>query len=399
VCLVMRVPKAWALVFVSLVLICILSFFTVGPFLFDKASNSFIPPPYEWTQEAEQVHQQLFIADLHADPLMWDRDLLDRHNYGTVDIPRLLEGNVALQMFTVVTKRPWNFSTSGGISGDSFDLMTLLSIAQLRPFATWISLKERALYQASKLHDTAQGSEGRLVVVKSREDLRRYVQQRTANKELVAALLGMEGVHSLEGKIENVEVFYDAGFRMMGLTHHFDNEVGTSGTGEAILQEKPHGLSEFGERVIQRMEELNMIVDLAHASGALIDDVLKIAKRPIIVSHTGVKGTCDGLRNLADEHLLGIAATRGVIGIGYWETAVCQGDVEAIVDAIEYTAILVGTEHVALGSDFDGFVGTPFDTTGIGQITDRLLTKRFSMEDIKLIMGENVLRVLEETLP
>ena len=112
----MRVPKAWALVFVSLVLICILSFFTVVPFFFDKASNSFIPPPYEWTQEAEQVHQQLFIADLHADPLMWDRDLLDRHNYGTVDIPRLLEGNVALQMFTVVTKRPWNFSTSGGIS-------------------------------------------------------------------------------------------------------------------------------------------------------------------------------------------------------------------------------------------------------------------------------------------
>ena len=77
----------------------------------------------------------------------------------------------------------------------------------------------------------------------------------------------------------------------------------------------------------------------------------------------------------------------------------CQSDVEAIVDAIEYTAILVGTEHVALGSDFDGFVGTPFDTTGIGQITDRLLTKRFSMADIKLIMGENVLRVLEETLP
>jgi len=395
----MKMPKRWTVVIISLVVIGILSFFAVVPSLVDTSANKFVPPPYEWPQETERVHRQLFIADLHADPLMWDRDLLDRHNYGQVDIPRLILGNVALQMFTVVTKRPWNFSTSGGISGDSFDLMTALSIAQLRPFATWISLKERALYQASRLHDTAQRSEGRLVLVKSREDLRRYLQQRKANKELVAGLLGIEGAHSLEGKVQNVDVLFDAGFRMIGLTHHFDNEVGTSATGVAILQEKPHGLSEFGERVIQRMEELNMIVDLAHASGALIDDVLKIAKRPIVVSHTGVKGTCDRLRNLADEHLLGIAVTGGIIGIGYWETAVCKTDVEAIVEAIEYTVKLVGIEHVALGSDFDGFVGTPFDSTGIGQITDLLLTKKFSLEDIELIMGENVRRVLEETLP
>lgn len=395
----MKMPKRWAVVIISLVLIGILSFFTFVPSLVDTSANKFPPPPYEWPQETERVHRQLFIADLHADSLLWNRDLLDHHNYGQVDIPRLILGNVALQMFTVVTKRPWDFSVSGGISGDSFDLVTALSIAQLRPFATWISLKERALYQASKLHDTAQRSEGRLVLVKSKEDLKRYLQQRKANKELVAGLLGIEGAHSLEGKVQNVDVLFDAGFRMIGLTHHFDNEVGTSTTGVAILQERPHGLSDFGERVIQRMEELNMIVDLAHASGALIDDVLKIAKRPIIVSHTGVKGTCDGLRNLADEHLLGIAATGGVIGIGYWETAVCKTDVEGIVDAIEYTAKLVGTEHVALGSDFDGFVGTPFDSTGIGQITDLLLTKKFSLEEIELIMGENVRRVLEETLP
>src|SRR5690606_13081953 len=118
-----------------------------------------------------------------------------------------------------------------------------------------------------------------------------------------------------------------------------------------------------------RLEEKHMLVDLAHASKPLIDDVLAIAKRPLLVSHTGVAGTCPGPRNLSDEHLQGIAATGGVIGIGYWDAAVCATSVEAIVRAIRYAADKVGVKHVALGSDFNGTVHTPFDSTGLAQIT------------------------------
>jgi len=151
--------------------------------------------------------------------------------------------------------------------------------------------------------------------------------------------------------------------------------------------------------MIKRMEAKRMIVDVAHASAAVIDDVLAMATRPVLVSHSGVKGTCDNQRNLSDEQLKGIAGTGGVIGIGYWETAVCGTDAKAIAKAIRYTANLVGVDHVGLGSDFDGAVVTPFDTTGLVQITDALLAEGFNDDEIGRIMGRNVLRVLIQNLP
>jgi microsomal dipeptidase-like Zn-dependent dipeptidase len=147
------------------------------------------------------------------------------------------------------------------------------------------------------------------------------------------------------------------------------------------------------------MEAKKMTVDLAHASAKTIDDVLAIATRPVVVSHTGVKGTCDNQRNLSDEQLKGIARTGGVIGIGYWETAVCGKDAKAIAQAIRYTANLVGVEHVGLGSDFDGAIAAPFDTTGLVQITDALIAEGFSDDEIGKIMGRNALRVLIQNLP
>jgi microsomal dipeptidase-like Zn-dependent dipeptidase len=142
-----------------------------------------------------------------------------------------------------------------------------------------------------------------------------------------------------------------------------------------------------------------MIVDVAHASARTIDDVLEIATRPVFVSHSGVKGTCDNQRNLSDEHLKGIARTGGVIGIGFWDTAVCGKDATAIAKGIRYAANLIGVDHVGLGSDFDGAVITPFDASGLVQITDALLAEGFSDDDIGKIMGRNVLRLLIQNLP
>ncbi|MFQ5902817.1 MAG: dipeptidase [Candidatus Binatia bacterium] len=384
-----------ALAIILLLLIGAVAFFTIVPREVAKWMNPVVsPPPYDASKRATQLHQSLFIADLHADSLLWNRDLLDYGTYGHVDIPRLIKGNVALQAFTVVTKVPRGRKIAGGTPSDSLDLITLLSISQLWPVSTWTSLKQRALYQSGRLHETAARSNGKLVLVKSSRDLEQYVEQRKDNPNMVGGFLGIEGAHCLEGKLENVDVLFDAGFRMMGLTHHFDNELGCSAHGE-----RKCGLSQFGKQVVQRMQELKMTVDLAHASSALTVDVLDMATRPILVSHTGVRGTCNNQRNLSDEQIRRIAQTGGVIGIGYWATAVCGTDAESIAKAIRYTADLVGVDHVALGSDYDGAVRAAFDTTGIVQITEALLAQDFSEGEIRKMMGENVLRGLKEALP
>ena len=204
----------------------------------------------------------------------------------------------------------------------------------------------------------------------------------------------MEGLHALEGDLANLDVFYDAGYRMLGLAHSFDNEV----AGSAAGLEKG-GLTDLGRAVVRRMEERHVLVDLAHVAPASIDDVVDMATRPVVVSHTGVQGTCPGPRNLADRHVRRIAETGGVIGIGYWEGAVCSIELKAIIRAIRYVADLVGVEHVALGSDFDGTVHTLFDTTGLVLITEALLNGGFSEDEVGLIMGGNVLRLLMEMLP
>ncbi|MFB3134057.1 MAG: dipeptidase, partial [Rhodothermales bacterium] len=159
------------------------------------------------------------------------------------------------------------------------------------------------------------------------------------------------------------------------------------------------GLTELGRQVIRRMEERHILVDLAHVSPQSIDEILEMATRPVVVSHTGVQGTCAGVRNLSDRHLQRIADNGGVIGIGYWDGALCSVALDALVRAIRYVVDRAGVEHVALGSDFDGTTHTPFDTTGLVLLTEALLEDGFSEEEVGLIMGGNVLRLLKETLP
>jgi len=128
-------------------------------------------------------------------------------------------------------------------------------------------------------------------------------------------------------------------------------------------------------------------------------DVTAIATRPLLVSHTGVKGTCNNPRNLSDDELRAVARTGGVIGIGLWETATCGTDAAATARAIRYAVQIVGVDHVALGSDFDGAVTSPFDASGWSLVTDALLKEGFSEQEIRKIMGENVVRLLRTDLP
>lgn len=347
------------------------------------------------SENARELHPRLFVADLHCDVLMWNRNILERGSHGHVDLPRLVEGNVALQVFSAVTKIPLIPRHTG--NSDRTDGMTLLAVAQRWPRPTWSSLAERALHQARKLHDFAAKPDGdgdRMTVVKTTMELDRFTERRQTRPDTVAGILLLEGSHALEGDIDNLDRLHEAGFRMMGLVHLFDNEVG--GSMHGITR---GGLTDFGRRVVRRMDELGTIVDLAHASTRLIADVLETTKRPVVVTHTGVLGTCDTPRNLSDDDVRRIAQAGGVIGIGFWKTAVCGTDVGAIVRAIRYVADIVGVDHVALGSDFDGAVKTPFDASGLVHVTGALVEDGFSHDEISNIMGGNALRLLRATLP
>lgn len=387
-----RTRRILAFALGALLLLALLTFGVVPGVLARRANRTLDGAAGPVSAEAARIQATLVAADLHADALLWDRDLLRRGSWGHVDVPRLIEGHVAMQAFTVVTKTPWEMNIVSN-TGDS-DAITLLAILQAWPPRTWGSLTERALHQAGKLHRFAADSGGRLAIVRTREELRGFLQDRDPAEESVAGFLGLEGAHALEGDLANVDRLYEAGFRMFGLTHFFDNEVGASAHGVS-----GSGLSDFGARVLGRMEELGITADLAHASPALIDDVLARATRPVLVSHTGVKGTCDNQRNLDDGRLTAIAAKGGVVGIGLWETALCGTTPADWARAVRYAVDVAGVDHVGIGSDWDGAVTAILDASQTVHLTQALLDQGFSEEEIRRIMGGNVVRVLLETLP
>ena len=359
----------------------------------DRRVNTIIPRPRpDVSEAARRLHPRLLVADLHADTLLWARDPLERSPRGHVDVPRLREGNVALQAFTVVTKAPRHLNIE--TNDDRSDNVTLLAMAQRWPPATWFSLKERALYQARRLETAAARSGGRLTVVRSRSDLAAFLLRRRAEPGIVAGLLGLEGAHALEDDPANLGALFAAGFRMVGLVHFFDNELGGSAHGV-----RKGGLTVKGRDLVRRLEERRMLLDLAHASPDTIHDALAAATRPVVVSHTGVRGTCDNGRNLDDDALRGVARTGGLVGIGFWQTAVCGTGGPAVARAIRYASGVAGIDHVALGSDFDGAVAEPFDATGLVEVTDALLAEGFTEAQVEQVMGGNVFRLLAEALP
>jgi membrane dipeptidase len=368
-------------------------FFLILPGVVDRHMNRVRQTgPYSLQPATAALHQRLLIADLHADSLLWQRDLLQHQPHGQVDLPRLEAGNIALQMFTIVTKTPRNRNIDS--NDDTTDNLTLKAVAERWPIKSWGSLSERTLYQAKKLADFAAASQGRLSLIRNRADLAAFLQRRTREPGIAAAMLGVEGAHALDGKLENLDRLYDAGIRMMAPTHFFDNDIAGSAHGR-----NKTGLTEKGRAMIRRMEQKHILLDLAHASDQTITDALAMSTRPVLVSHTGVKGTCNNRRNLSDAQLRAIAAKGGVIGIGFWDDAVCGKDVAAIARAIIYTIGVVGVQHVALGSDFDGAVTVPFDAAGLGLLTGALQQQGMSESDIALVMGGNVFRLLSTNLP
>ncbi|MCL6270415.1 dipeptidase [Sansalvadorimonas sp. 2012CJ34-2] len=381
----------------GVLLICILVLlllWLVPPFVERSKNQVEDHGPFALSDQTVALHKTLLVADLHADSLLWSRDLRKKSTYGHVDLPRLREGNVAIQVFPAVTKSPRGMNYESN-EADAPDNIKLLAMAQLWPPKTWDSILERAYYQAEKLAYLEENEPESLKIIRTRSDLKMVLAER-ANRgsQKVAALLAMEGAHPFEGKLTNIQNLYNVGYRMAGLQHFFDNELGGSLHGTS-----GEGLTAFGRAAVVLMDDMNMIIDVAHSSPQVVKDTLAITERPVIVSHTGMRGLCDTPRNISDSLMRLIANKGGLIGIGYWADASCDTSPEGIAKMIRYAVDVVGVDHVALGSDFDGAVTTGFDTSELPALTQALMFAGFKEPEIRKVMGENVRDFFLKWLP
>ena len=359
----------------------------------ERGMNPVGPTPAEAVSgRALALHATLRVADLHADSLLWGRDLLVRGDRGHVDVPRLIEGGVALQVLSMPVKTPRGLNIERNT--DASDQVLAIALAKRWPPATWGRLLPRVRHLADRAYRFADESGGAFRIIASQADLAAYLAEREANPAMTAGMLSIEGAHALDDDPANVDVVADAGIRMISPAHFFDTAFGGSAHGV-----EQGGLTEKGRDMVRRMEARGVILDVAHASARTIDDALAIATRPVVASHTGVRGVCDNARNLSDEHLDGIAATGGLVGIGFWETASGGPYPADIARSIAYAIGRIGVDHVGLGSDWDGAVPVPFDAANVVRLTDALLAVGLDDTAIRAVMGENVLRVLATALP
>lgn len=386
--------KLWIGGALAIVLLLLLAVNQFGPEYLEKSVNQIVPAQLPTvSDEADKLHDSLIIGDWHSDSTLWDRDLTEKSDYGHMDVPRLQAGNVAIQMFTSVTKSPagQNYESN---ETSAEDRITSLVVMQAWPIKTWSSLTERAIYQSERLKGFAEKSPDDLKLVLTKADLTAVLAKRTGGSKQVAALLGTEGSHALDGDLKNVQRLYDHGFRMMSLQHFFDNKLGGSLHGTS-----GEGLSEFGRAAVKKINELQIILDVSHSAEQVVKDTLALSTRPLVVSHTGFKGHCDSARNIPDDLMKAIAAKGGLIGVGYWDGAMCEISPKNIVAAMRYGIDLVGVEHVALGSDYDGSTEVQFDTSKLAVLTQEMINAEFTESEIRAVMGENMLRFLQENLP
>jgi microsomal dipeptidase-like Zn-dependent dipeptidase len=375
------------------------------------------------------LHRSMFVADLHADTLLWDRDLLERNNHGHIDLPRMQQGGLGLQVFTLVTDTPRETANPDPavdhcIYATSRNLAALLTVMESRPPRAWFNLRARAFDQAGKLlaaerRSRQQGYHGpELMVVRSAADLARLLARRAAGEQVVGGMLGVEGAHWVgQGDADEattraqVQELFNLGVRVFAPTHRFDNALG--GASEGCTG---RGLTEQGRWALLEAERLGMVVDLAHASSATLRDAVALLAQPVVVSHTGVQDGCEGvcyrLRNLSDDEIRLVAAKGGLIGAGYWPEAVGPNGMQDILRVMRqvsralqqpaFKAAYPGLDphaHLALGSDFDGAVETPIDVAGLPALTWAMARGGMTEAQLRQAAGGNACRLLANRLP
>ncbi|WP_394827521.1 dipeptidase [Pendulispora albinea] len=328
------------------------------------------------SDEAKAVHAAYPAVDLHADTLMWTRwlgyDLHARHTPplpwaalgGHVDIPRMREGGMAAQFFSLVSL-PLRERGAGLARAVDEQIDALVEAIERRPRA--------------------------LRLVKRADEIRAC-----EDEGQVAALLGIEGAHALEGDLDRVAHFARRGVRYMGLLHFSANEAGFPAYGRGRDDER--GLTAWGRDLVARCEDASVLVDLAHINRRGFLDACAMATRPPIVSHTGVLGVFDHWRNIDDAQLRAVADKGGCVGVIFYPRYLGGNGLEPVVKHMLHILDVVGEDVPALGSDWDGFIvpTSPLkDPTGLPLLTEALLAAGVHERVIGKILRRNVLRVLE----
>lgn len=235
-----------------------------------------------------------------------------------------------------------------------------------------------------------------IIRIKNKDDVDSVLYQ---NK--LGVLLTVENGLALDGNINNLYELYQKGIRMMTLTWNNDNQLGCG-----ALTSSDKGLTSFGKKCINIMNKLNMIIDVSHASVKTFWDALSITTKPVIASHSNVYRLCKNKRNLTDIQIKEIARVNGLIGVTYCNkflTSKNTATIQDIVNHISYICDIVGTEYVCIGSDFDGVDkdNLPENLKGVKDIyklEERMLYNGFNKEDVRKIMGYNLVRFLRNNL-
>lgn len=329
----------------------------------------------------DELHRRWCVADAHADSLMWNRDLTVRSTHGQVDFPRLQEAGVKLQCFTLVTR---GFPFIGGFP----------VFAASRGWGG-VALKgeyARAQWQLDRMEAFCARSGDTVRITRTGAELEANV---AAGR--LSAVMGVEGAHALEGRVERVAELHARGVRFMGLTHLSNNALG--GSSFPFMRNLP--LSALGAEVLDEMARVGMSVDVAHASERTLASILAHPTARPFCSHTGVRAQGGKWRNLSDEALRAIADKGGVAGI-IFATVYLGGDqLSDVVRHLEHAVKVMGEEGVGLGSDYDGMVPVPRelkDVTGLPRLTEALLARGHSEARVERIMGGNLRRFFRETL-
>lgn len=387
----------------------------------------------------------MYLADLHADTLLWGIEPLDPRSGGHLDGPRLAASGLGLQVFAAPTWTPLPFRGADErmvVSRNGFDQAHALFPTELfGPSRRRGQIRRsRALRIASRWREMIAASEAssapfRARAVLSAEDLSRPL--RPNGRPEVATMLALEGLHWLKADASREEVdtaveeLASAGYRMLAPTHRFSNGLGGSNEDS----EGRIGLTHAGRRFVKTCLRKRLVIDLAHASSALIREACGIAltrdegPRPLVLSHCGVKAVNPSSRNLSTADIRAVAATGGLIGIGFWRGAMGWRDADPfdakmgrivgsfraaldVLSAEDFREEMLGRygrydpyEHLAFGSDFDGATTMAFDVTGVSHVVAALAAARdddgapiFPREKLALIAGSNTRRVLGAAL-
>jgi membrane dipeptidase len=365
-----------------------------------------------------KFHYDAIVADTHNDVLlraMEGEDISVETRVGHSDLVRLKKGGVDIQVFAV-----W-------VDPIAFEK---------KPF-------KRAKDMIDTLYSIARRNSDKIAVVRNSAEIEKAIAEGK-----ICAVIGVEGGHAIENSIEKLEELYKLGVRYLGLTWNNSTDWASSAFDETTNPDKVKitGLSEFGKKVVEKMNELGMIVDVSHLGEKAFWDVVKVTKKPIIASHSSVYKLCPHYRNLKDEQIKAIAQTGGVVFVNFYaeyidstfntkrkkleEKYKAQFDsirvlyehdqnayrrarrqlmqkiaeelrppLDVLIDHIDYIAKLVGVDHVGIGSDFDGISITPLemdDVTFLPNITKKLLERGYSTDDVKKILGGNFLRVFKQ---